>query len=203
MKWQRISIVRATLFRTLTSMPVSKTAEMTEEQLVDGCKKAGPVAQRELYDRYSRRMFGVCLRYAASREEAEDLLQEAFLTVFEKISSYKGSGSLEGWIRRVVVNTALQHFRKQKLTWVDVENAPDIPAGEEVSLETKELLRMIQELPTGFRTVFNLYAIEGYSHAEIGSLLGISENTSKSQYSRARAQLMDKVQRLNGAEAGK
>ena len=184
-------------------MTVSNTAEMTEEQLVDGCKNAGPVAQKELYDRFARRMFGVCLRYAASREEAEDLLQEAFLTVFEKIGSYKGSGSLEGWIRKVVVNTALQHFRKQKLVWVETDSVPDMAAPEEVSLETRELLRIIQDLPDGFRTVFNLYAIEGYTHAEIGNLLGISENTSKSQYSRARAQLMNKVQRLNGAEAGK
>jgi len=195
--------MHATLCRTLPSMSVPNTGGMTEEQLVTGCIKAEPAAQKQLYDRFSRKMFGVCLRYAATREEAEDILQEGFVTVFEKISSYKSEGSLEGWVRRVVVNTALQHFRKQKIQWTDTENIPEPIAPEGISLETRELLLLIQELPTGFRTVFNLYAIEGYSHTEIGNLLGISENTSKSQYSRARAQLMTKLQRLNGAETDK
>jgi RNA polymerase sigma factor (sigma-70 family) len=180
-------------------MSESNTAGMTEEQLVSGCIKADPAAQKQLYDRFSRKMFGVCLRYSASREEAEDLLQDAFLTVFEKISSYKSAGSLEGWIRRIMVNTALQHFRKQRIQWAEGSEYNDPVAPEEVNLETRELLRLIQGLPTGFRTVFNLYAIEGFTHPEIGQMLGISENTSKSQYARARAQLMIKVQRLNGA----
>ena len=180
-------------------MFLSNTAGMTEEQLVSGCIKAEPAAQKQLYDRFSRKMFGVCLRYAASREEAEDLLQDAFLTVFEKLSSYKGAGSLEGWIRRIMVNTALQNFRKQRIQWVDAGEVNDPAAPEDMNLETRELLKLIQGLPTGFRTVFNLYAIEGFTHPEIGDMLGISANTSKSQYARARAQLMNKVQRLNSA----
>lgn len=184
-------------------MSVSNTGGMSEEQLVDGCRKAEPAAQKGLYDRYSRKMFGVCLRYSGNREEAEDLLQEAWVTVFGKISSFKGEGSLEGWIRRIVINTALMHLRQKKIQWVDTDNVPDVIATEMVSLETRDLLLLIQELPEGFRTVFNLYAIEGYSHSEIGNLLGISENTSKSQYSRARAHLMNKVQRLNNAETEK
>jgi RNA polymerase sigma factor (sigma-70 family) len=182
-------------------MSISNTGEMTEEQLVSGCIKAEPAAQEQLYKRFSRKMFGVCLRYTSSREEAEDLLQEAFVTVFGKLSSFKNEGSLEGWIRRIVVNTVLQSFRKQRIALVETEELPEAAAPEGMSMETKELLMLIQSLPTGYRTVFNLYAIEGYTHLEIANMLGINENTSKSQYSRARAQLMNTLRSRQGAQA--
>jgi len=166
---------------------------MTDEQLVDALLRQDAGAQRQLYERYSRRMFGICLRYAKSHEEAEDLLQEGYLKVFQKISSYKHEGSLEGWIRKVIVNTALDYLRKQKINWTGLDSVPEQAEPPLImeQMNTKNLLKVIQELPTGFRTVFNLYAIEGYTHKEIGELLGISENTSKSQYSRARASLIE------------
>ncbi len=168
---------------------------MTDEQLVLGCLKPDAAAQKSLYDRFSRKMFGVCLRYSESREEAEDLLQDGFLKVFMNLSSYKGTGSLEGWIRKVVVNVAIENFRKQKITWLSTEIIDSESADDDISgkMEAKEILMLIHDLPKGFRTVFNLYAIEGYTHREIGVLLGISENTSKSQYSRARAQLAENI----------
>lgn len=165
---------------------------MTDEQLVEALLRQDAGAQRQLYERYSRRMFGVCMRYAKSQEEAEDLLQEGYLKVFQKISSYKNQGSLEGWIRRVIINTALDYLRRQKINWTGIEHMPEQAEAPPVldHLHVKDLLQVIQQLPAGFRTVFNLYAIEGYTHKEIGELLGISENTSKSQYSRARANLI-------------
>ncbi len=177
-------------------MSSESSIAMTDEQLVEGCLIPDAKAQKQLYERFNRKMFAVCLRYSSSREEAEDILQEGFVKVFQKISSYKGEGSLEGWIRRVVVNTALDHFRQQKMIWSGLEMAEDQISDETTlgKLEVQELLKLIQNLPNGFRTVFNLYAIEGYNHREIGELLGISENTSKSQYSRARTQLIESVE---------
>lgn len=180
-------------------MRITGRKEMTDEQLVQGCIQNEAAAQRKLYDKYARKMFGVCLRYAGSREEAEDFLQEGFVKIFQKISSFKHEGSLEGWIRRIMVNCALDHLRQQKLNWSGNE-PEDNRQAEEVTLDrinAQDLLNLIGELPKGFRTVFNLYAIEGYNHREIGEMLGISENTSKSQYSRARAQLAEKVNLLN------
>ncbi len=180
-------------------MRLTDRKEMTDEQLVQQCKLRDASAQRQLYDKFAKKMFGVCLRYADQREEAEDLLQESFVKVFEKVSSFKGEGSLEGWIRRIVVNTSLDHIRKQKIVWSGQEiEEVHHPSNEETlgRMEAKDLLKLIQELPKGFRTVFNLYAIEGYQHSEIAAMLKISENTSKSQYSRARAQLSEKVNAL-------
>ncbi|MBL7923776.1 MAG: RNA polymerase sigma factor [Bacteroidia bacterium] len=172
---------------------------MTDEQLVEAILRQDASAQRLLYDRYARRMFGVCLRYAKGREEAEDLLQEGFIKVFQKISSFKAQGSLEGWIRRVMVNTALDYLRQQKLVWTELDEIND--PGEDPSigeqLGAREILVLVQKLPAGFRTIFNLYAIEGFSHREIAGMLDISEGTSKSQYSRARSQLISLVNELN------
>ncbi len=177
-------------------MSLESSIAMTDEQLVEGCLIPDARAQKQLYERFSRKMFAVCLRYSSNREESEDILQEGFIKIFQKLRSYKGEGSLEGWIRKVVVNTALDHFRQQKISWIDIEMAEDQISEESTlgKLDAQELLKIIQQLPKGFRTVFNLYAIEGYNHREIGELLGISENTSKSQYSRARAQLAESVQ---------
>lgn len=169
--------------------------KMDEEQLVKKCLEKDALAQKQLFEFYSRRMMGVCLRYSKDSEEAQDVLQMGFIKVFEKLHMYNFKGSLEGWIRKIIVNTALDIIRKNKKFMNDVEmdkvdyqlhnhneNALD-------SLSAQDLLKVIQEMPTGFRTVFNMFAIEGYSHKEIAEELNISVNTSKSQYSRARAHL--------------
>lgn len=171
---------------------------MTDEQLLEAILRQDAKAQRLLYERFARKMFGVCLRYTRSREEAEDYLQDGFLKVFQKLSSFKKEGSLEGWIRRVIVNTCLGHIRQQKLSWDELDEINEPAEAAEVldKLHASDLLELIRQLPAGFRTVFNLYAIEGYAHQEIASLLGISEGTSKSQFARARRQLVEKVNRL-------
>lgn len=169
--------------------------KMDEEQLVKRCLEKDTLAQKQLFEFYSRRMMGVCLRYSQDGEEAQDVLQMGFIKVFEKLDMYNFKGSLEGWIRKIIVNTALDNIRKNKKFMNDVEmdkvdyqlhnhteNAVD-------SLSAQDLLNVIKEMPPGFRTVFNMFAIEGYSHKEIAEELNISVNTSKSQYSRARAHL--------------
>lgn len=176
---------------------------MSDAQLVEAVlRKEGP-AQRALYERFARKMFGICLRYAGNREEAEDLLQDGFIRVFERIGSYKAEGSLEGWVRKVMVNTALEHIRKQKNDWITGLEGVDEPGREsdiEGELDFKAILGLIQELPTGFRAVFNLHAVEGYSHSEIATLLGITEGTSKSQYARARAKLCSSYMEQSGKQ---
>lgn len=135
---------------------------------------------------------GVCLRYAQNEQEAEDLMQDSFVKAFENLKSYSGKGALGGWIRQITVNTALELYRKNKLSIqsLEIENNTQLANDNSIEqLELKDLLLKIQSLPTGFRTIFNLYAVEGYNHREIGELLNISEGTSKSQYSRARVLL--------------
>jgi RNA polymerase sigma-70 factor (ECF subfamily) len=164
---------------------------MTDEQLVQKCNLQDPAAQRELYEKFSRKMFGVCLRYGNSKESAEDLLQEGFVKVFTKLSSFKNEGSLEGWIRRVIVNTALDHLRQQKISWSNSEIQEDALVTEQDfgSVDQKELLKLIQKLPDGYRTVFNLFVLEDYTHKEIAELLGINEGTSKSNLAKAKMNL--------------
>lgn len=176
-----------------------------DEQLIQGCIEGKREAQNQLYSRYARRMFGVCLRYTPDAETAEDVLQDGFVKVFLNIGSYKGTGSFEGWIRRIMVNTALSYYQKNKrlgftqdLDSVAAyaladgqENNQDVAAEENISPET--LLSMIQELPDGYRMVLNLYVFEEYTHKEIGEMLGIAENTSKSQLSKARRTLRRKL----------
>jgi RNA polymerase sigma factor (sigma-70 family) len=169
----------------------------TLEDLIRGCRKGDPKAQRELYNRLSRRMLGICVRYVSSRDEAEDLMIGGFMKVFSRISQYKGEGSFEGWIMKIMVNESLSYIRKNKAMWaeVDIEHAmikPDTGWAES-HMNSNDLLKLIEELPTGYRTVFNLYAIEGFTHKEIGDMLGINENTSKSQLSRARTLLQTKL----------
>ncbi len=166
---------------------------MTDEQIVKGCINKNAIAQKNLYEKFARKMMGVCLRYCDSSEEAEDVVQNGFISIFENIESFKGTGSLEGWVRKIMVNTALTNIRKNKKLKQNIElDSVEfmIPSNtHSESLEAKDLLKIIQTLPIGFKTVFNLYAIEGYSHKEIGDMLNISEGTSKSQYSRAKAHL--------------
>lgn len=164
-----------------------------EDELIKGCLRRDSSAQRLLYDTYSSKMYGLCYRYVKDSMEAEDILVTAFMKVFDKIGQFKSEGSFEGWIRRIVVNEALTFLRRNRSMYLetDLEQADREPDYNSLSdhLEAEDLLKMIQELPTGYRIVFNLYAIDGYSHKEIAEQLGISENTSKSQLSRARVYL--------------
>jgi RNA polymerase sigma-70 factor (ECF subfamily) len=173
---------------------------MSDEELLQGCMENRKQAQRNLFDKYVKVMMGVCLRYADRYEEAQDIVQDGFIKVFKKIGTFSGKGSLEGWIRRIMVNTALDHLRSNKERFnIQVEQIQyKLKKEQEIEgkLQADALLKIIQTLPTGYRTVFNLYAIEGYSHKEIADQLDISENTSKSQYSRARALLQKKLEEI-------
>ena len=182
--------------------PLTPSAQLTEAELIDGCLNGSRLLQKHLYERFAARMMAVCLRYAQTTFEAEDVLQEGFLTVFKNLGSFRRECPLEFWIRRIMVNAALrQHRRNAPL--VAVSDGGDYPAdlaGEEFTLANygfEELLTMVQELAPRYRMVFNLFAIEGYTHREIGEMLAISEGTSKSQYSRARAILKTKLERLD------
>jgi len=173
-----------------------------DQQLIKLCARRDRKAQQELYDKYSGLLLGVCLRYAADRAEAEDILQDSFLKIFFNIEDYTGSGSFTGWLRKVTVNTAITNYHKNlKYRYhVDIEEFVSMETGttsfEEDFFNSEELIRVLNELPAGFRMVFNLYAVEGYKHKEIGEMLGIDVNTSKSQYSRAKAALRSKLETL-------
>ncbi|MEO0583505.1 MAG: sigma-70 family RNA polymerase sigma factor [Bacteroidota bacterium] len=167
------------------------------QALIRGCVKQDPHAQRELYDLFAPRMLVVCYRYAASAAEAEDILQEGFIKVYQSIKKYKDRGSFEGWIRRIMINTAIDILRKERHAHHQLELNETITEDDQEDaldqLEAEYVLDVIQGLPDGYRMVFNLYAIEGYSHAEIGKKLQISESTSRSQYTRARSMLKRKL----------
>ncbi len=174
---------------------------MTERELIEGCLRGERAAQEELFRRYSGKMLAVCRRYARHEMEAEDLLQEAFIRVFDRLSQFKHQGSFEGWIRRIVVHTVLKHFRKAS-TQREQIGLPEFVEGEYIDpsalqhLQEEELLKLIAALPDGYRLVFNLYAIEGYSHKEIAQLLGIGESTSRSQFLKARKTLQAQLRKL-------
>lgn len=178
---------------------------MNEEQLVKNCLKGEKLSQRQFYDLYARKMMGVCLRYANDVEDAEDFLQEGFVKVFEKLSTYEFKGSLEGWVRRIIINTILDKLRKQGkenfTEHIDLANSLEETSSVIQQLNAKELLKIIRELPVGYRTVFNLYAIEGYQHNEIAKMLNISESTSKSQLIKAKEQLQKKIIAQQQAES--
>jgi len=162
-----------------------------ENDIIKGCVAGKREFQKKLYETFSGKMLFVCYRYCKNREEAEDVLQDGFIKVFKHIGTFKFEGSFEGWVRRIMVNTAIEHIRKQKQVHVfdDVENIIESPESEfniTGKLNEKELLKMVHLLPDGYRTVFNMYAIEGYSHKEIAEALGIAEGTSKSQLSKAK-----------------
>lgn len=171
----------------------------SETDLIEGCIRGDRKMQYELYERFSPKMYGVCLRYAANAEEAEDILQEGFIKVFKKIGSYRGDGSFEGWIRRIFVNTAIEHFRKKSYLQPITEQEESSIEGKYVSvldsLAEKDIIKLIQQLSPGYRTVFNMYVIEGYTHKQIAEALKISEGTSKSQLSRAKLILQDLVKK--------
>jgi RNA polymerase sigma-70 factor (ECF subfamily) len=170
----------------------------SQQDLVRDCLRGDPRAQRALYDTYAEVMLGVCCRYIRTQADAEDVLQEAFVRVFTRLGQYRGSGELGGWIRRIVVHTALNFLKRpsrihEPLSFTEGGPEPVSDLDPVPDLEAKELAAMIRSLPAGFRTVFNLYAIEGYSHAEIASLMNIREVTSRSQYLRARTALADMI----------
>jgi RNA polymerase sigma factor (sigma-70 family) len=164
-----------------------------EADLISGCRRGDHHAQQKLFDLYSGRMYGISLRYVKNTMLAEDVVVMAFTKVFERIIQFKGQGSFEGWIRRITVNEALTALRKSRTMVLEtnLDQADREPDYDQLGdhLEAEDLLRMIEQLPPGYRIVFNMYAIDGYSHKEIAEQLGISENTSKSQLSRARTYL--------------
>ncbi|MFA8450538.1 MAG: RNA polymerase sigma factor [Bacteroidales bacterium] len=173
----------------------------TEEEILKGCLKNKRKYQELLYHRYSSHMYAVCLRYAKREEDAYDILQDGFVKVFSHLKDFKGNGSFEGWIRRTIVNTAINYYRKnvkfQNNVGLEYADYSGVATDDLLSqVNTRELQEMISELPDGYRLVFNLNAIEGYTHKEIGEMLNISENTSKSQLSRARVVLQSKFEKL-------
>lgn len=172
---------------------------LTEEKLIELCLAGDARAQRELYQRFAAKMWVVCLRFAKDRMTAEDILQEGFVRVFGKLEQYTFEGSFEGWIRRIMINTAINYYRKNlmnaslELSFEDVFSNQATPEDAVAKLSAKELLDVVQELPEGYRIIFNLYAIDGYTHKEIGEIMGISESTSKTQYMRARVSLQERI----------
>jgi RNA polymerase sigma-70 factor (ECF subfamily) len=170
---------------------------LSDAELVQRCLRADARAQKQFYERFAGRMFGICYRYAGNIHEAEDLLQDGFVRAFLHLKDFRGEGSLEGWLRKIMVTTALNFLKREK----NIRNQAGIEvagqeAGDESSglqqLETEELMKLIQQLSPGYRAVLNLFAIEGYSHREIGEMLQIGESTSRSQYTRAK-QLLQKL----------
>lgn len=170
----------------------------TDKELIEGCLANDPKAQEFLYKRFSRRMYGVCLRYARNTLEADDILQEGFIKVFTFLKDFRQDGSLEGWIRRTIINTAINYYHSKENEWKEttIDKAVTFSSDTEDALSkisAEDLLQLIRQLPEGYRMVFNLYVIEGYNHQEISEMLNISENTSKSQLSRARGALQEKL----------
>ena len=174
---------------------------LSEQQIIEGCLKNNRNTQKMLYEMYSSKFLGMCMRYAKDKQEAEDILQDGFLKIFGRISQFSGTGSFEGWMKRIIINTAitnyrqnLKHYYKQS---IDDTNESDFETNnieQEYSLD--ELLKVVQELPPGYRMVFNMFAIEGFQHKEIAQMMSIDVTTSKSQYSRARKLLRTKLAEL-------
>jgi RNA polymerase sigma factor (sigma-70 family) len=175
------------------------------EDLIEKCKATDRKSQELLYKQFASKMLAVCLRYATDKMEAEDMLQNGFIKVFQKINDYRGDGSFEGWMRRIMVHSSIEYYRKhhKMMHMVDIEESgyeQTVNAAAASSLEAKDLLNLIQQLPAGYRMVFNLYAVEGYSHHEIAEIAGITEGASKSQLSRARNLLKQKIVQLEGKQ---
>ncbi|WP_285010818.1 RNA polymerase sigma factor [Pedobacter faecalis] len=179
-----------------------KLTQYTTEELLNGCRAGNRRVQEALYRQMSAKMLAVCMRYARDAMEAEDILQNGFIKIFQKIGEYRSDGAFEGWIRRIMVNTAIEHYRKNKRSMhiVSIEETTEQPSGN-INLNNlgmQDLMKVIQKLADGYRMVFNMYAIEGYSHKEIAESLGISEGASKSQLSRARSILKQEIIKLEG-----
>jgi RNA polymerase sigma factor (sigma-70 family) len=175
---------------------------LNDREIIEGCVRHDRKAQQMLYDKYSRFLLGVCMRYASDRAEAEDILQDTFIKIFFSIGDYSGTGSFAGWLRKVAVNTSITHYHKylKHKYHVEIEQYVSVETGvssfEDDLFTSDELFMVLNELPAGYRIVFNLYAVEGYKHKEIAEMLGIDTNTSKSQYSRAKASIRSKLNKL-------
>jgi RNA polymerase sigma factor (sigma-70 family) len=175
---------------------------MSDRQIIEGCARHERKAQKLLYEKYSRLLMGICMRYAGGKDEAEDILQDSFLKIFFAIGDFSGTGSFIGWLRKIVVNTAITHYHAnlKYRYYVDIEDYAKVETEgmgfEEDFFTADELIKVLNELPDGYRMIFNLYAVEGYKHKEIGAMLGIDTNTSKSQYSRAKAVIRSKLEKL-------
>ncbi len=169
---------------------------VTLEQIIDGCRKGDMEARRELYERYGSTMYGVVRRYVRDGSTAEDLFHDGFVTLYTKIAEYRGDGSFEGWCRRIFVNTALNHFRK-KSPFAETEDFETLSASRSEAptaieeMSAGEIKKCVDELPAGYKTIFNLHAVEGYSYSEIAEIMNISESTTRSQYLRARGKLVE------------
>jgi RNA polymerase sigma factor (sigma-70 family) len=181
------------------------TSTMNDYSLVEECVRGNQRAQKTLFERFAPKMLAVCQRYAKDIDEAEDILQDGFVKVFLKLGAFKQQGSLEGWIRRIMVNTALDQIRKngRLLGDTDVDSVEfKLDPNDYIveGLMAEDLMKLVMSMPDGYKTVFNLFAIEGYSHAEIAEMLGVNESTSKSQYSRARAYLRERIEKIHGKQ---
>jgi RNA polymerase sigma factor (sigma-70 family) len=183
----------------------AKQTTYSDEQIIAGCRAGDRKYQELLYQRFASKMFTVCMRYAAESNSAQDLLQEGFVKIFKNIDKFRGDGSFEGWIRRIFVNTCLEFVRKKANMYVVQDtDSVKVEYQDENALQKlmkEDLMEMIQSLSTGYRTIFNLYVIEGYSHKEIAELLNVTEGTSKSQLARARYLLQKKVEIVMGINA--
>jgi RNA polymerase sigma factor (sigma-70 family) len=176
---------------------------LTIEELIKGCMAGQRKAQESLYKLFAAKMLGVCMRYATDKMEAEDMLQNGFIKVYNKLADFRGEGSFEGWVRRIMVHASIEYYRKhhKMMQVVDIDTTGAEQSVDPLAasnLGVKELLGLIQQLPPGYRMVFNLYAIEGYSHKEIGEMMTITEGASKSQLSRARVILKEQIIKLEG-----
>lgn len=175
----------------------------SHQQLVKDCLKQKASAQKLFYQEFAEQMLGICYRYTKSIQDAEDVLQEGFIRAFRFLNQYKNDGELGAWLRRIMVNTALNYLKKNRryqneLSFDDVDMVLITDENPDDYLSAKELAELIRQLPTGYQTIFNLYAVEGFSHTEIGQMLGISENTSRSQYMRARQLLIQWIKNASG-----
>ena len=188
--------------KTFRTSKKTTVAEKFDSKLIKSCIEGDRAAQKFLYERLAPRMFPVCIRYIGDRETAEDVLQDGFITLFTHLDSYKGEGSFEGWARKIFVTTALMELRRKDA----LKMSDDLDVVKGMKAETvsqiqnigyKDLMNLITQLPPGFRTVFNLYAVEGYTHKDIGEMLGISETTSRTQLSRARAWLQNNIKEID------
>ncbi|MBR6247087.1 MAG: sigma-70 family RNA polymerase sigma factor [Bacteroidales bacterium] len=185
----------------------SREALSPEQRLIELCKQGDRASQKRIYDSLAPKMFAICIRYMGNRDDAEDILQEGFVTLFQKIGSFSGEGSFEGWARKIFVNTALMALRRTDALKLsdDISEAWGVTSESASQIQTigyKELMKLIADLPAGYRTVFNMYVIEGYTHKEIGDALGISDVTSRSQLQRARTILQEKITELYGEQQG-
>lgn len=173
---------------------------MTEFELIKGCVRQNNTCQRVLFEQYSGKFMSVCLRYANDTMEAEDMMQEGFIRIFNNIHQFKFEGSFEGWMRRIVVNVALKHLQKKKIPLTEItennSDTPTMPAYAYAQLGAEELLKLISQLPDGYRMVFNLSVIEGYSHEEIAQMLNVQASTSRSQLVKARKMLQEQILQL-------